>query len=356
MKNEIVKIHSEVFEEKKKALQKFTNKDTNEFALPKMEQKDKFFFWADKKVTGDDLNSVTSKIQDQVLQQNDFMKEIVGEIKVVYETFEALDKDYIQGIMAALLKGERADNNAEKALKDLEGKQREIELMVSQLNTVMMALQQYKAQLQKIDHLLDVDKLYKDFEDLQYIYTSFSQKMENERQERQAIIDNITTRIEANVASTTYITQSLSKYVVASESRDRELQDTIVNTMHEGQVTLEKNLQKLEGDFDNALSNQKTEFLTINEELNNELSEQTKVLKDVIDKNKQETDEKFTQKGIAIENSFDDLNHELNEKNNELKVTVDNLSKQVKMLKVTISISIPVLLVIIIFSSFMVMK
>lgn len=55
-----------------------------------------------RSVTGSELNERISKIQHHFIKINEQLNEIKGQFGNVYETFESLDKDYIEGIVASI--------------------------------------------------------------------------------------------------------------------------------------------------------------------------------------------------------------------------------------------------------------
>ena len=92
--NEDIKRHN--FDKYKEDLKKFSEKADNDFEIPKVETESWLVF--DHKVTGDELNSVTRKIGEHLIELNKNQIELTKEFRVIYEAFESLDKDYISGI------------------------------------------------------------------------------------------------------------------------------------------------------------------------------------------------------------------------------------------------------------------
>lgn len=115
------------FEEKKNQLKVFASQTT---AAPEL---DKFstdadildfltggiFGLASHKVTGEELNNLVVKMQACLTECNERERALIKEIGQVYETFEALDKGYIQGILLGVESAKKAGAEAKAAQKDI---------------------------------------------------------------------------------------------------------------------------------------------------------------------------------------------------------------------------------------------
>ncbi len=116
------------------------------------------------KATGDDLNDITQKMLHSFSEQNQNIVSIYKEFKTVYNTFNALDKDYIQRILVNLSAAEEANK---KAVYGLEENKKIIESQ----KTVIEVLKKHKNELDEIKHLSEIDNIYD-------TYTSFKLNQE----------------------------------------------------------------------------------------------------------------------------------------------------------------------------------
>ena len=72
-------------------------------------------FWFDHRVTGAEFNSAIKQLQKAFRENNDINKKIIKEFGVIYEAFESLDKDYIQGIKSSVASADKSSKQALEA-------------------------------------------------------------------------------------------------------------------------------------------------------------------------------------------------------------------------------------------------
>lgn len=78
--------------------------------------KDKFlFFNRDHKVTGQEINDFVKTLQQTFISINTNTKNTYKSLGEIYQAFESLDKEYIQGIMAAIKSAQLASDQAKDA-------------------------------------------------------------------------------------------------------------------------------------------------------------------------------------------------------------------------------------------------
>ena len=173
MNNEIV---AHDFEKKKQQLQKFAKTLPKTSSLPSV-RGGNHWYGASVKATGDDLNNLSERIADSLIEQN---KNIVGirkEFISIYDTFEALDKDYIQRILVNLKAAEEANT---KAVKGLEQNKK----LFNSQKTIIEVLKKHKDELDKLKHLKEIDEFYN-------AYTNFEAYQEKNIEELRASQENI---------------------------------------------------------------------------------------------------------------------------------------------------------------------
>lgn len=175
MKDAIIKSHD--FEEAKKKLKKFSEETVTDLDLEKVDY-DKgvgeFFgdllfgrgIGLDHKVTGEELNALTDQIQSHLISINEMQKNFIGEIGNVYKALEALDKDYIQGILIDF-------ETAQKANKEAKIAQDNIKKTVEGQKKIIKVLQKFKEKLDNFAHIEDIDKMWNEIQKFQIsIYES----------------------------------------------------------------------------------------------------------------------------------------------------------------------------------------
>ncbi len=69
----------------------------------------------DHRVTGAEFNSAIKQVQKAFRENNDVNKKIIKEFSVIYDAFESLDKDYIQGIKSSVASADKSSKQALEA-------------------------------------------------------------------------------------------------------------------------------------------------------------------------------------------------------------------------------------------------
>lgn len=147
----IIKTHD--FEASKNQIKVFSEQTKTDLELRKVDISGGFLGLGDHKVTGYELNSLTTQIQDYLIDFNSVHTKLIQEFGQVYNALDALDKDYIQAILIAIKAAEKVNNEVKIAQGDIT---KTIEL---QKKTITV-LKQFKEKIESYEHLGDVDKLW----------------------------------------------------------------------------------------------------------------------------------------------------------------------------------------------------
>lgn len=147
----IIKTHD--FEASKNQLKVFSEETPTDIELNKVEISGGFLGLGDHKVTGYELNSLTTQIQKNLIDFNSLHTKFIKEFGQVYNALEALDKDYIQAILISIKASEKANSEVKVAQGDIA---KTIELQKKTINV----LKQFKEKIESYEHLGDVDKLW----------------------------------------------------------------------------------------------------------------------------------------------------------------------------------------------------
>ena len=100
-------------------IDKDAQKNKNLPGLTKFEEKGGLFNLFPKKVTGEEMNAFTVKLQDNLLKMNEKINAFYQQFSDVYTAFETLDKEYIEGIVGAFNQAIEATKKADDAQKDI---------------------------------------------------------------------------------------------------------------------------------------------------------------------------------------------------------------------------------------------
>jgi len=188
---------AEKFDEYKNNLKVFSEQNVKDVKLSKVEAEEwwNIIHGGNHVVTGEELNRLSSQIQDHLISINDIKNRIIKEFGVIYNTFNALDNEYIKNITHSMMKSNEAINKANKGLieaekriediKEVNGKiqitQKNIKfiqekLQVSQqdigrkleiIKNVLEDLSLFKAKVDSHKHLKDVDNIWDDLKKLE---------------------------------------------------------------------------------------------------------------------------------------------------------------------------------------------
>lgn len=147
------KIDERGFQEAKSSLKKYApQKDSQSLSM--VPDSGGLFGLGNYKVTGTDLNTLTSQIQKYFINNDTRTQAILDEFGQIYNAFEALDKDYIAGFVKAF-------NAVEKVKKEEEKDRADLKKTFETLEKTVEALQQFKKDIENLKHINDIDKVWK---------------------------------------------------------------------------------------------------------------------------------------------------------------------------------------------------
>ena len=145
-----LQISNHDFNAAKEQLKKFAEQDVKELKFDKVRTHEDIFGleWAERGVTGKELNSLIEKLQKYFSNVYDRDQNLIKEFGEVYKALEALDKDYIQAILTSVSAIKKTN---EKILIE----QERIDKSIDKQTATLIALKQFKekvsAQLSEID-------------------------------------------------------------------------------------------------------------------------------------------------------------------------------------------------------------
>ena len=154
------------FEKAKNEIKTFSEQTTTDLDLKRVDNSkgvgeflgDWFFgrgIGLDHKVTGEELNDLTSQIQTHLHSINNTQIKLIKEFGQVYSALEALDKDYIQAILVSIKATEETSEGIQKT-------QEQIKKIVENQRKTLEELKKFKQKLDGYAHLGDIDKIWGD--------------------------------------------------------------------------------------------------------------------------------------------------------------------------------------------------
>ncbi len=165
MDSKIIKAHK--FEKAKNKIQVFSKQLPSNCTLKSVAE-DGFIF--EHKVTGREMNNVISSLQKTFIEHKTVLSKIIGEFQTVYETFDYLDKDYIQSILVAIKSAEEASNQANVVSKQALRNGEDIRKVVETIDALVKKLQ---VKFEKLE--LQYNRVENNIEGIEYI----SQKLKS---------------------------------------------------------------------------------------------------------------------------------------------------------------------------------
>lgn len=160
----VIKYHD--FENAKKELKKFSEQTTTDLDLKRIDDSKGVGEWFGDfilgsgigwkhKVTGEELNELTTQIQSHLHSVNNTQIKLIKEFGQVYSALEALDKDYIQAILVSI----KATEETSQSIQETQGQIKKI--VENQIKTIE-ELKKFKQKLDGYAHLADIDKIWSD--------------------------------------------------------------------------------------------------------------------------------------------------------------------------------------------------
>lgn len=168
-----LKIEEHDFQQAKNSLKKYTEQAQKEVGLSKVPSEGGLFNLGNHKVTGSELNRITSQIQNYLIHLNNLSQNLVDEFVQVYNAFESLDKDYIAGIVTSIKAAEEVSKREQQDRKD-------IKKIIEQHEISVKVLRKFKEDIDKLKHLTDIDEAWDLLErqtELSDAFSSFMSKL-----------------------------------------------------------------------------------------------------------------------------------------------------------------------------------
>lgn len=162
----VIKEHN--FQAAKNSLKKYTEKAKKDVELSRVPTDGGLFNLGSHKVTGEEFNDRMSQVQTYLINLNSLNQGLIDEFGEVYKAFESLDKDYISGIVASIKAAEEVSKQEQKDRKD-------IKELVAQHELSVAVLKKFKADIDQLKHLTDIDKAWELIENQVKLSKEFSE-------------------------------------------------------------------------------------------------------------------------------------------------------------------------------------
>ena len=213
------------FQEAKNSLRKYTEQARKEVELNRVPSDGGLFNLGDHKVTGSELNRITTQIQDYLISLNNLSQGLVDEFGQVYKAFEYLDKDYISGIVASIKAAEKVSIEEQKDRKD-------IKELIEQHKQSIAVLKKFKADIEKLKHLTDIDKAWELIEKQTKLSRELSDYIAGlSKLKHLKDVDRIHSDLEKSKKELTKVSEQQAEYIAELKSV-RKYCDSLSNLKH----------------------------------------------------------------------------------------------------------------------------
>ena len=162
----VIKEHN--FQAAKNSLKKYTEKAKKDVEITRVPTKGGLFNLGSHVVEGKEFNDRMSQVQTYLINLNSLSQGLIDEFGEVYKAFESLDKDYISGIVASIKAAEEVSKQEQKDRKD-------IKELVAQHEISVAVLKKFKADIDQLKHLTDIDKAWELIEKQTKLSKEFSE-------------------------------------------------------------------------------------------------------------------------------------------------------------------------------------
>ena len=351
-------------EKKKKEIKSLVGSINSSENLPTVAERGGLFGRFDYKVTGEELNNFTSKVQSRLIGQNQAIKKTTQEFGSVYtsiiETLGLVNVSLAGAVKAsnqAHEAGVKAEKNAAKVktaqddIKDLVIKN---DILLQKHKKVIQLLKTHKEKLDEIEHITDVDKLYSDF----YVKSQELEKENNKISEQiitvSSEIETLKTELDDLSDTIRNFDESLSKEMEAQKTETDASVLQVTQNLKDIQSETESKVETLSSDINKIVLNQKKGFDDKLENLDDTVKKLEESNLEMIDELKSTRDEAFAKIAKKIEENQNEsltqvksIHSEMEEQLNELKEYFQNQLKRTRLLAIISFIAFIILLVLI---------
>ena len=140
------------FDKQKEKIREFAQQKSLNPEFDRYETNDGLFGWFDHNITGKEMNEFVETLQKYIAGNNEYNKKLTKEFGQVYETFDALDNEYIQGILANIKATEKVSKENSETIKALQE-------TIKKLKAIKEENDQYHRYIDSIGD--DIEKLHK---------------------------------------------------------------------------------------------------------------------------------------------------------------------------------------------------
>lgn len=235
MDEPIIQYHN--FEQAKKELKAFSEQTVTDLDLRRVDDSkglgefvgDVFFgrgIGLDHKVTGEELNELTTQIQEHLYSMNNTQNKLIQEFGEVYNALEALDKGYIQAILVSI-------KSTEETSRGIQTAQENIKKIIERQRKTLEELNKFKQKLSGYAHLNDIDKVWSDYQSVSSKIDTLSESVDDAVQSSRESLE----KADAMSSALTVAENKIAELSVQIDGAIEKLESVIAVTTKIEQIT-----------------------------------------------------------------------------------------------------------------------
>ncbi|MDE5793421.1 MAG: hypothetical protein K2I08_01735, partial [Muribaculaceae bacterium] len=167
--SDIIKRHN--FDQALRRIEQFSNSTPSVPYISKFETDGGLFGWGNHYINGTEMNNYVEKVQDHFSKQNSVLISTIKEFREVYNTFNFLDKEYLQGIVSAVEAANKASEGAKvasnqakeaavKALKNEDDIRKEVEALRKIVEKIKSIREDLNTKILKLENSIKDSKTF----------------------------------------------------------------------------------------------------------------------------------------------------------------------------------------------------
>ena len=281
-------------------IEEFGKMATKEIEITPVQTEGTFIPFNDHNVTGDELNDVITEIQEHLIEVNKLQIKFVREFSNVYDAFNYLDKDYIDAINNNIhsigvvsKQALTASKQANEAAIQAQMANKNVEAAVDTQKKIVDTLCIFKADIDKIKHIWNIDEIWENTEDAREKIN----KLGDELKKLHGVVDATALQTESNYNRIQDQLKNLSADINQTFALGEQANEAAVQAQ-KANKNVEEDLAKLHEAFDdvvlqiensqNSIQKQFEDVASKIKQLKNDTEEENAQLTDRITKQEQQ--------------------------------------------------------------------
>ena len=273
-------------------IEEFGKMATKEIEITPVQTEGTFIPFNDHNVTGDELNDVITEIQEHLIELNKLQIKFVREFSNVYDAFNYLDKDYIDAInnnihTIGVVSNQAltASRQANEAAIQAQMANKNVEAAVDTQKKIVDTLCIFKADIDKIKHIWNIDEIWENTEDAREKIN----KLGDELKKLHGVVDATALQTESNYNRIQDQLKNLSADINQAFALGEQANEAAIQAQ-KANKNVEEDLAKLHEAFDDVVLQIENSHNSIQKQFEDVASKIKQLKNDTEEENAQLTD------------------------------------------------------------------